>query len=75
MAHMTKEPFTPFAWAFTLLAAGSFNSHARLVDGGLAAAALVGTAALGYTHYVTSVIAQVCEFLNIRCLSIKQASF
>jgi ethanolaminephosphotransferase len=70
VAHMAKEPFEPPAWALGVLAAGAANSRLRLVDGRLAAAALAAVAIAGYAHYVVSVVAQICDYLQIRCFSI-----
>lgn len=74
MAHMAKEPFEPSLWAISCLAIGAVNSRLRLVDPYYASVFLVAVIVGGYLHYVTSVIAEICAFLNIRCLSIKRST-
>jgi ethanolaminephosphotransferase len=74
MAHMAKEPFEPSLWAISCLALGAVNSRLRLVDAYWAALLLAAVSIGGYLHWVTSVIAEVCAFLNIRCLTIKRSS-
>jgi ethanolaminephosphotransferase len=74
MSHMAKEPFEPSLWAISCLAVGAVNSQLRLVDTYWAAIFLAAVSVGGYLHWVTSVIAEVCAFLNIRCLTIKRSS-
>lgn len=72
MAHMSKEPFEPSLWAIGAMAAGAINSRLRLVDPLLLTASLDLVVLIGMMHYVFTVINQVCEYLDIYCLTIKK---
>jgi hypothetical protein len=73
MDHMAKEPFELLGWPLALVALNIAGRRAALpwLDGyawGLAATMLAG-----YLHYITSAIGDICAFLRIACLTIKQA--
>lgn len=71
MAHMCKEPFHPPYWALGLVALGIGNKVMGQVDP-LQATLVVDVVLLaGYLHYVVVVINQICEHLDINCLTIK----
>ena len=73
MDHMAKEPFEALGWPLALLALNIAGRRAGVpwLTGyvwGIAAIMLAG-----YLHYITSVISEICSFLGIACLTIKQA--
>ncbi|KAF5839937.1 hypothetical protein DUNSADRAFT_18218 [Dunaliella salina] len=71
MTHMAKEPFHPFPWAYLLVGLGALNSTLHIVNGWLCAAVLCAITVVAYLHYVTTVVVQVCQHLNISCFVIK----
>ncbi|KAK9844095.1 hypothetical protein WJX81_004397 [Elliptochloris bilobata] len=73
MDHMAKEPFEALGWPLALLA---LNIVCRRAAIPWLAAYVWGVAAImlvGYLHYITNVIGEICAFLGIACLTIKQA--
>ncbi len=73
MDHMAKEPFEALGWPLALLA---LNIAGRRAAVPWLAAYVWGVAAImlaGYLHYITSAINEICAFLGIACLTIKQA--
>ncbi len=72
MAHMCKEPFQPALWAIGAMAVGAVNARLQLVDRLLLTAGLDALVLLGFLHYVLSVIRQICDYLDIYCLTIKK---
>lgn len=71
MAHMCKEPFQPPMWAMLLMAVGILNNLLRVVDPLKLTLGLDALLLAGYLHYVVVVINQICEHLDINCLTIK----
>ncbi len=72
MAHMCKEPFEPAMWAIGQMALGAVNRRLHVVDPLALTAGLTALVLLGYLHYVLVVIGQICDFLDINCLTIKK---
>uniref|UniRef100_A0A7S3QKN7 Ethanolaminephosphotransferase n=1 Tax=Dunaliella tertiolecta TaxID=3047 RepID=A0A7S3QKN7_DUNTE len=71
MTHMAKEPFYPFPWAYLFVGMGALNSTLHIVNGWLCAAVLCAVTVAAYLHYVSTVVVQVCQHLNISCFVIK----
>lgn len=71
MAHMSKEPFRPPIWAIFLMAVAAINAQLKLMDPLLFTLGLFAIVFVGYLHYVFVVIGQICEYLDINCLTIK----
>jgi ethanolaminephosphotransferase len=72
MAHMCKEPFQPPLLAIFGMALAVANSRLKWADPMQVTLGLAIVALFGYLHYVLSVIDQICNFLGIRCLSLKR---
>lgn len=72
MAHMCKEPFQAPLWAIVCLALGNLNKVLGLYDPLTVTLALDAALLAGYLHYVLVVIGQICEHLDIYCLTIKR---
>lgn len=71
MAHMCKEPFQPPMWALMVIALGIMNKVLHVVDPLQLTICLDVLLLAGYLHYVVVVINQICEHLDINCLTIK----
>ena len=71
MDHMSKEPFEIFWWPVWLLGALILNSRLQLINPAFAAWLTAAAAVAGYLQYVLSIIDQICQFLDINCLTIK----
>lgn len=70
LAHMAKVPFQPPLWAPGVLLVGAINAHFSFFSkSGFAFGVLLCSNCL-YLHYVVSSINQICDFLNISCLTI-----
>jgi hypothetical protein len=72
MAHMCKEPFQAPLWAIVCLALGNLNKLLRLYNPLTVTLAIDAALLVGYLHYVLVVINQICEHLDIYCLTIKR---
>lgn len=73
MAHMSKEPFTIALWPVVGQAAQAVNLGVHRFADPVVVGWIVNIAViLGYLHYVTSVISEVCVFLDINALTIKK---
>lgn len=72
MAHMCKEPFQPPLWAITTMALAVVNSVLRIYDPFVVTVSVVGVLLFGYLHYVLCVIHEICDHLDIYCLTIKR---
>ena len=70
MAHMSKEPFHLSVWPCLAMAATLVNSWLHVVPAFPLAMAVNIFVLAGYLHYVTSVVQEICEYLNIKCFSI-----
>ncbi len=71
MDHMAKEPFGIFWWPVWLLGALVLNNMIHIINPALAAWLTAAAAVAGYLQYVLSIIDQICQFLDINCLTIK----
>lgn len=71
MAHMCKEPFDAPVWVLLLMAAGILNKVLGLYDPLQVTIGIDVLLLAGYLHYVVVVINQICEHLDINCLTIK----
>lgn len=71
MAHMCKEPFQPPMWALVVMGLGIMNKVLHVVDPLQLTICLDVLLLAGYLHYVVVVINQICEHLDINCLTIK----
>ncbi|CAD7701202.1 unnamed protein product [Ostreobium quekettii] len=74
VAHMGKVAFEPAWWSMCLVFVGAANVHLQLFDGPALSFIIAATILCGYLHYVTSVVNEICQFLNIWCLWIKKSS-
>lgn len=72
MAHMSKEPFEAPLWAILVLALGVLNKVLHVFDPLPFTLVLDAVLLFGYLHYVLVVIQQICEHLDIYCLTNKQ---
>jgi ethanolaminephosphotransferase len=72
MAHMCKEPFQAPLWAIACLALGNLNKLLHWYDPLTVTLALDAALLAGYLHYVLVVISQICEHLDIYCLTVKR---
>jgi len=70
MSHMSKEPFHLSAWPCLAMATTLANSHLHLLPAFPLALAVNSLVLVGYLHYVSSVVVEICEYLNIKCFSI-----
>jgi ethanolaminephosphotransferase len=70
LAHMSKQPFSVAPWPLALIAAQLANGRLQLVDAAALAQAVRALVALGYLHYVVSVVDEICAFFGIRALTI-----
>lgn len=71
VAHMSKVPFQPSLWALGVLLVGAINAHFVFFSSyGFAYGALL-CSLWAYLHYVVCTINQICDFLDIPCLTIK----
>jgi ethanolaminephosphotransferase len=71
MAHMAKEPFAPNMRVLLLMAVCALNRYLHVVDPWPLTCVIVGGVLLAYLHYVVVVINQICEHLDIPCLTIR----
>ncbi|KAK9831091.1 hypothetical protein WJX74_003232 [Apatococcus lobatus] len=71
MDHMAKEPFEIFWWPLWLLGGLILNSKLHCINPALAAWLAATAAVAKYLQYVLSIIDQICQFLDINCLTIK----
>jgi ethanolaminephosphotransferase len=74
LAHMSKQPFSVAPWPLALIAAQLVNGRLQLVDAAALAQAARALVALGYLHYVVSVVGEICAFFGIRALTIAPAA-
>lgn len=72
LSHMSKEPFVPYPWALGVLIVGCANTLLHIAPPLLVDTVLLALTFLGYGHFVSSVILQICEHLGINCLTIKK---
>ncbi|GMH39591.1 hypothetical protein BSKO_07489 [Bryopsis sp. KO-2023] len=71
VAHMSKIAFEPSPWAMGILFLGAVNTRLLIVNKLVFAFGALGVTAFGYMHYIVSIVRQICQFLDIWCLSIK----
>jgi len=70
MSHMSKESFHLSYWPMLAMASTLANSYLHLLPA-FPLALLVNCLVLaGYLHYVSSVVVEICDYLNIKCFSI-----
>ena len=70
MAHMAKEPFELAWWPICAMAATLVNNRIQLVPPLPFAAFVLAVILVGYLHYVVSLVAEICTYLGIACLTI-----
>lgn len=69
--HMAKEPFELVWWPVAVLAAVTANAAGGgPVDPTVGAIIGLTVVSAGYLHYVTTLVAQICAYLGIKCLTI-----
>ena len=73
MDHMCKEPFEILWWPVLALIGLIANSSMNVLPSALATWGFATVVVAGYLHYVMTVIDDICGFLGIHCLKIKQA--
>ena len=73
MDHMCKEPFEILWWPVLALVGLIANSSMHVLPSALATWGFAMVVVAGYLHYVMTVIDEICGFLGIHCLTIKQA--
>jgi ethanolaminephosphotransferase len=71
VAHMTKEPIVTTWWPTAMMALAYLNTHLAALDPALIPFLINIAVVAGYLHYVTSVVNEICAFLDINCLTIK----
>lgn len=71
MAHMCKEPFQPPLWAIATMSVAVVNNVLKIYDPFVVNLAVAAVVFFGYLHYVLCVINQICDYLDIYCLTIK----
>lgn len=71
MDHMSKEPFRVFWWPVWVMGALIANDQMHWFDPLVVTWLANLVVLIGYLHYVTSVVDDICAFLNIHCLTIK----
>ena len=71
LAHMTKEPIVTTWWPTAVMALAAANSFAGPFDPKLVARVANPVVIIAYLHYVTSVVGEICQALDINCLTIK----
>lgn len=71
VAHMTKEPIVTTWWPTAMMALAYLNTHLAALDPALIPFLINIAVVAGYLHYVTSVVNEICVFLDINCLTIK----
>lgn len=73
MAHMSKEPYTIALWPVVGQAVQAANLGVYRFADPVVVGWIVNIAVIvGYLHYVTNIISEVCEFLDINALTIKK---
>jgi ethanolaminephosphotransferase len=73
MAHMSKEPFTIALWPVVGQAVQAANLGVYRFADPVVVGWIVNIAVIvGYLHYVTNIISEVCDFLDINALTIKK---
>jgi ethanolaminephosphotransferase len=70
MSHMSKEPFHLSYWPTLAMASTLANSYLHLLPAFPLALLVNGLVLAGYLHYVSSVVVEICEYLDIKCFSI-----
>ncbi len=70
MSHMSKEPFHLSVWPCLAMGATLANSWLHLLPAFPLALAVNALVLAGYLHYVTNVVQEICDYLNIKCFSI-----
>jgi hypothetical protein len=71
MAHMAKEPYTLTIWPVVLLAAYLVAARLHLLSPALLAWGLFVIVSAAYLQWVVAVVDQICNYLDINCLTIK----
>lgn len=71
MAHMSKEPFQISIWSNILIASQVLNYFTDLVDPVRLSYVVFVWIFVGYSHYIISIISEICAFLDISALKIK----
>mmetsp|Transcript_6585 Transcript_6585/g.17056 ORF Transcript_6585/g.17056 Transcript_6585/m.17056 type:complete len:382 (+) Transcript_6585:531-1676(+) len=71
VAHMTKEPIVTTWWPTAMMAAAYLNTHVGALDAVLVPFVINAVVIVGYLHYVTCVVNEICAALGINCLTIR----
>lgn len=71
VAHMTKEPIVTTWWPTAIVALSAANAYVGVVEPGLVAVIVNGVIIVAYLRYGICVVGEICEALNINCLTIK----
>lgn len=73
MAHMSKEPFQIAVWPNLLIGFQILNYYLGFFDQIFVAYFVLVGIACGYLFYISSIIWEICTFLGISALTIKQS--
>lgn len=71
MAHMSKEPFQITTWSNVLILIQVLNYWTGSMDPVKLAYFVFVSVAVGYLHYISSIVSEICAFLGISALKIK----
>ena len=70
MSHMSKEPFKLRYWSLVLMSFTLVNSYLHLLPPFPLALVILVLVLIGYLHYVSVVVCEICDYLHIRCFQI-----
>ena len=72
VAHMAKDEYYLAAWPLVLMGLQVLNNlFLQVLPGMHVASVVAAVVAVGYLHYVLSVVQEICGVLGIQCLRIK----